>query len=232
MTVAFDDTPGLEDTTHGDRKANASLMRQYKEHYFPSGGVQTYPNIILLVVSWAAITPDVYNEPHHFTSAVGKSMYNLCFSGLINRDRANVVVIVTKSLSSWDQFDDFESIKEKNTQWNIEAGRRRGIITDIQRKVFPDLAPWHTVFIENGGGRDMRAEYPILPDGELSHQNLFEAIRTVVQAPGRDGARDLAGSQALDLLAGAELWDLGYRAETETLVGMPSDTFVSLLSDR
>ncbi|KAJ7654759.1 hypothetical protein B0H17DRAFT_1266588 [Mycena rosella] len=228
VTVAFDDTPGLEDTTYDDREANASLMRRYKQQYFPSGAYQTYPNVILLVASWDSITPDAHNEPHHFTSAAGKSMYTLSLSGLVDRDRANVVVVITKSLSSWDQFDDFESVAEKNTQWTIEAGRRRGIISELQQKVFPKLAPWPTVFVENGGGRDMRIKFPTLPSGELSHQNLFEAIRSVIEHSGPDGASDLAGMHALHVLTGAEPLDLRTQPETEILVSKSQDPVITV----
>ncbi|KAJ7115296.1 hypothetical protein C8R44DRAFT_794396 [Mycena epipterygia] len=217
VTIAFDDTPGLEDTTYVDREANASLMRRYKQQYFPGGGRQTYPNVILLIASWPSITPDAHNEPHHFTSAVGKSMYNLYLSGLVDPDRTNVVLVVTKSMSSWDQFDDFKTTAEKNTQWNIEAARRIGIITDLQRKVFPKMGPWPTVFVENGGGSDMGADFPVLPNGELSHDNLFKAIQKVIQIPGEHA--DLAGMHALDVLSGARFWDLEWQVEAEILLG-------------
>ncbi|KAJ7121586.1 hypothetical protein C8R44DRAFT_167341 [Mycena epipterygia] len=218
VTIAFDDTPGFEDTTHSDRDANASLMRRYTQLCFSRGSHRTYPNVILLVASWDSITPDAHNEPQHFTSALGKSMYNLSLSDLIDHSRTNVVVVVTKSMSSWNQFDDFETTAKKNNQWNIEAGRRMGIITDLQRKVFPKLAAWRTVFVENGGGRDMRMKYPKMPNGELSHQNLFQAIRGVIEAPGPDGTCDLAGMHALDVLTGAGASNLASQADIEILV--------------
>ncbi|KAJ7457138.1 hypothetical protein B0H11DRAFT_2243673 [Mycena galericulata] len=201
ITVAFDDTPGLEDTTYSDREANRALLYEYQKQQFPSG---IYPNIILLVASWDSITVDAHNDPHHFTSALGKSMYNLTLSGLVDPKRPNVVVVVTKSLPTSRHFDD-RSAKERDTQWNIQANRRIGIITDIQRRVFPHLViPWEVVFIENGGGTDMRAKYPTLPNGKVSHQNLFDAIRHVIERPGPDGFHDLAGYQALDVLTGAD----------------------------
>lgn len=220
ITIAFDDTPGFEDTTFGDRNTNSTLMRTYKQQYFP----ETYPNIVLLVTSWDSITPDAHNERHQFTSAAGKSIYNLFSSDLVDPHRVNVVVVVTKSMSSWDQFDDFDTVEEKNAQWTIEAGRRTGMIIDIQRKVFPKLAPWHVVFVENGGGKDMRADYPKLPNGELSHQNLFEVIRTVIEASGPHENSDLAGMHALGLLAKPESSRLAAEATTEILVRRSSET--------
>ncbi|KAJ7040044.1 hypothetical protein C8F04DRAFT_1254499 [Mycena alexandri] len=148
ITVAFDDTPGLEDTTFEDRELNASLLRTYKIKHF----TDIYPNVILLVAAWESITPDAHNEPAHFTSAIGKTIYALYRSNLVDDLRANIVVVVTKSLSSLHQFDDYKATKEKHVQWRIEEGRRRGIITDLQRKMFPRSSPWEIVFIENGGG--------------------------------------------------------------------------------
>ncbi|KAJ7654760.1 hypothetical protein B0H17DRAFT_1214288 [Mycena rosella] len=227
VTLAFDDTPGAADTIHSDRATNSSLLRIYKERCFPAATIshgsspevrhQTYPNIILLVASWDSITEDAHNEPQHFTSAAGKSMHTLSLSGLVDHDRPNVVVVVTKSLSFWNEFDDFQSAAEKNTHWNIEAGRRRGIISDLQKKAFPKLAPWPTVFVENGGGTNMHTKFPILPNGELSHQNLFEAIRSVIEHSGPRGGSDLAGMHVLDVLTGAEPLNLA-SPETKILV--------------
>ncbi|KAJ6470878.1 hypothetical protein C8R45DRAFT_937044 [Mycena sanguinolenta] len=216
VTVAFDDTPGLEDTTYLDRKTNAKLMHRYKERYFQD----IFPNVILLVGSWDSIMPDAHNEVSHFTSPIGRSMYNLSLSGLVDSQRTNVLVVITKCLSSWDQFDDFETREEKEAQWTLQAGMRKGIITDLQRKIFPKSSPWDIVFIENGGGRDMSAKFPILPDKTLSHQNLFEAISDLMErnGSGPDGCRDLVGIQALQVLTGVEPLVASSTADVENLV--------------
>lgn len=222
--MAFDDTPGLDDTTYLDRKTNAVLMHRYKEKYFQ----EIFPNIILLVASWDSITLDAHNKVSHFTSAIGRSMFNLFLSGLVDRDRTNVLVVITKCLSSWDQFDDFETRKEKDAQWRLEAGRRKGIIIDLQRKIFPQLSPWEIVFIENGGGRDMSAPFPTLPDGKLSHQNLFQAISDIMERS-TDRCRDLVGIQALEVLTGKEPLRLSSTPEVENLVEQsPEEVAVSL----
>jgi hypothetical protein len=234
VTIAFDDTPGDADTTYSHREDNASLMRLYKQCYFPepepnprsqtsplANHHHTFPNVILLVAAWDSITPDAHNNPEHFTSAIGKSMFNLIAPGLVDPERANVIVVVTKSKSSWDQFDDCESEEEKNNQWNVEAGRRMAIILDLQRKVFPKSTSWPVVFIENGGGSKMNAPYIMLPNGKLSHQNLFEAICDVIAPRDRDIAHDLAGIHALRLLSGADHLDSAYKATTEILLSKP-----------
>ncbi|KAJ7267878.1 hypothetical protein C8J57DRAFT_1228494 [Mycena rebaudengoi] len=199
ITVAFDDTPSLEDNTFEHRESNASLLRMYKLKHFPD----IYPNVILLVVAWDSIIPDAHKEPAHFESALGKTIYALCCSSLVDDERTNIVVVITKSMSFPDQFDDYKTTKEKNAHWRIEEGRRRGIITDLQRKLFPRLSPWEIVFIENGGGRDMKAKFPVLPDGQLSHQNLYDAIHNIIKRPGSDGSLDLVGIQALQILTAA-----------------------------
>ncbi|KAJ7267881.1 hypothetical protein C8J57DRAFT_1469291 [Mycena rebaudengoi] len=199
ITVAFDDTPGLEDTTFEDRELNASLLHIYKRKHFPD----IYPNVILLVAAWETITSDAHNKPDHFTSAIGKTIYALYCSNLVDGERANIVVVVTKSMSSFHQFDDYKTTNEKNAQWRIEEGRRRGIITDLQRKLFPKSSPWEIVFIENGGGKDVSAKFPVLPDGQLSHQNLYDAIQNIIKCPSADGSLDLVGIQALEVLTGA-----------------------------
>jgi hypothetical protein len=160
--------------------------------------------VILLVAAWDSITPDAHNEPNHFTSPAGKSMFNLKVSGLVDIQRTNVIVVVTKSLSYWVQFEDYESKEEKDAQWKIEAGIRRSSILELQRKIFPKATEWPIVFIENGGGSNMGAGYRKLPSGELSHQNLFEAIRDVIAPPEQRSGDDVAGMHALRLLSGKE----------------------------
>jgi hypothetical protein len=233
VTIAFDDTPGYADTTYGDQDANTSFIRQYTQRYFqfaedkphsrdrsfpPAVRHRTYPNVILLVAAWDSIKVDAHNEPKHFTSSVGKSMFNLMVSGLVDVVRTNVIVVVTKSMSYLDQFDDYESKEEKDTQWKIEAGRRRGIILELQRKTFPTSREWRVVFIENGGGSNMRAPYRTLPNGELSHQNLFEAICDVIAPPDQPTGADVYGMHALRFLAGDEPLDACLEITTETLV--------------
>ncbi|KAJ7267847.1 hypothetical protein C8J57DRAFT_1325965 [Mycena rebaudengoi] len=167
ITVAFDDTPGIEDTTFEHREVNASLLRTYKLEHFPG----IYPNVILLVAAWDSVTSDAHNKPENFTSAIGKTIYALYCSNLVDDERANIVVV--------------------------------GIITDLQRKLFPKSSPWEIVFIENGGGKDMSAKFPVLPDGQLSHQNLYDAIQNIIKCPSADGSLDLVGIQALQVLTGA-----------------------------
>ncbi|KAF8815994.1 hypothetical protein BYT27DRAFT_6483255 [Phlegmacium glaucopus] len=224
--IAIDDTPGLDDTTYSHRHHNGNLMRQYKKIYFPdpisrsqtsSAITPTFPHVILLVAAWDSITPDAHNDPAHFTSAVGKSIASLTNCGLVDLEYSNIIVVVTKSMSYWYQLDDYESEKEKNDQWSVEAGRRKAIILDLQRRAFPKSTPWPVVFIENGGGSKMDAPHPFLPDGQLSHQNLFDAISNIIH--------DLVGVQALRLLTGADFLDSAGKPETLLSPGMTEDTF-------
>ena len=230
VAIAFDDTPGDADTTYSHREDNASLMCQYKQHYFPEPepharshtfpviSYRTFPNMILLIVAWDSITPDTHNNPEYFTSAAGKSMFNLKAPGLVDPKRTNVIVVVTISKSSWVQFDNCETEEKKNIQWNIEAGQWMAIILDLQRKVFPKSTPWPVVFVENGSGSKMNAPYIMLPNGELSHQNLFEAICDVIAPRDQDIAHDLAGIHMLRLISAAEPLDSASKAMTEIVL--------------
>jgi hypothetical protein len=242
VTVAFDDTPPDEDTTYSDRHINASLMRQYRERYFPE--VQShlvndssrlairrsiYPNVILLVAAWNSITPEAYEVPEHFTSDTGKSILNLKVSGLVDVERTNVIVVVTKSMSSWDQFDDYESKEEKDVQWNAEAAIRCDTILALQRRAFPKSTKWPVVFVENGGGSNMHTPYRTLPNGELSHQNLFEAIHDVISPPEQRTGDDVARVRALRFLTGKESLPLGSTLDitSEVLVSRPTEVTLS-----
>ena len=199
-------------------------MSQYKARYFPhSDSRPTFPHVILLVATWDSITPDAHNEPQNFTSAIGKSVANLRNSRLVDLDYSNIIVVVTKSMSYWQQLEDYESEDEKKKQWHNEANVRKGIILDLQRKAFSKSGdPWPIVFVENGGGSKMDGPFPILPNGEHSHQNLFNAIFNVM--------RDLAGVQALRVLTGV-VGSLNSTRKRETLLSpeMIQDLAVSIV---
>jgi hypothetical protein len=205
-TICFDDTPSSDDTTYGDRMTALSLIAAYKEKHFPNQGSSydspIYPNVILIIADRISLTPDAHNYPT-FTSPLGKAMYNLCRSKLVDLVRPNVIIVVTKSLSYWHQFDDYAKTKDKNEQWKIDAAQREAIIKDLHRKIFHDSHSfdWPIIFVENGGGSDVTAEYAQLPDGQLSHQNLFKAMCQLIEntADGKGG--DILGVSILQLFA-------------------------------
>jgi hypothetical protein len=66
-------------------------------------------------------------------------------------------------------------------------------------KTFLSSSTWPVVFVENGGGNKILQRHRTLPNGELSHQNLFEAIAGIVTQ-----AQDLVGIQALRIVTGAD----------------------------
>ncbi|KAJ7714229.1 hypothetical protein B0H14DRAFT_3635394 [Mycena olivaceomarginata] len=234
VTLSLDDTPGYSDTTYDHRGANWALIKIYQERYFSENARlpwRRYPNIILLVTSWDTITVDAYNTPECFTSPIGQSMFKLSHAGLVDLRRTNVIVVVTKSMSFMSEFDDYKTPHEKHEQWNIGAGIRKGIITDLQRKVFPKSIPWPIVLIENGGGQHAHHQYPTLPNGELSHQNLFDAIRSVMEQKGPEGAGDLAGVQALRLLTGAEPFGALCQPQTQILVDNLAENMLYVMED-
>ncbi|KAJ7457139.1 hypothetical protein B0H11DRAFT_2320712 [Mycena galericulata] len=224
VTLSFDDTPGIGDTTNDDRATNSSLLRIYSNKHFTTKEGKVYPNIVLLVATWASITLDAHNAPQ-FTSALGKSMKQLYHSGLVDHERPNVIVVVTKSLSDWSQFEDLKTDREKDACWIKEAGDRQEIIVAIQRRLSPGLQPWKVVFIENldtsftKDGIDPRVrthKFPVLPNREISHQNLFLAMRGLVEPA--DGALDITGLHALQVVSGADRLNVNSLAPPEILV--------------
>jgi hypothetical protein len=133
---------------------------------------------------------------------------------------------LSQNLCHLHEFDDYETTEEKYAQWRIEEGRRRGIITDLQRKMFARSSPWEIVFIENDGGSNMNEKLRVLPDGLLSHQNLYDAICNIIKRPSSDGSLDLVGIQALQVLTGAGPLSSLTEARTEVLVGASQQELV------
>jgi hypothetical protein len=131
---------------------------------------------------------------------------------LVDHVRQNVIVVVTKSLTFWTDYEDFSSDAEKNAQWQLDAEEKKKIIDGLRIKVFPssppgsDVSPssisWPVIFVENGGA--VSAMPKRLPNNELSHQNLFEAILNLVAAENRSGEQDLVGLQALRFVTGVD----------------------------
>ncbi|KAJ7874378.1 hypothetical protein B0H13DRAFT_2348576 [Mycena leptocephala] len=175
VTVAFDDTPGFQSKTQEDRSLNETLMQRYKAEYFDG----TFPNVILLLATWESVLLNAENESPHITSIVGRSMYSLRSSGLVDNERPNVVVVITKSLTSPD-----ESVDLRDKNHCIKSSR----IVDLE------------------------------DDGELSHENLYDAIRTIVEHRGPHEIGDLAGIQALQVLSGAQPLGQNVRTDTQVLV--------------
>jgi hypothetical protein len=186
VTLSFDDTPGLGDTKHFDRDWIEALIRKYDTEYYPdvplaetarvpqppAGGFRrkVYPNAILLVTSWQSIKNG--DDP----SPIRQTMGYLADTKLIDYQYQNVVVVVTKSLKTFvSDYEDFHSDNEKNEQWRLDADEKTRIIDDLRSIMFPSSKAWPVVFIENGGGAILQ-EYIRLPNGDLSHQNLFQAI--------------------------------------------------------
>lgn len=202
--MSFDDTPGLEDSKIEKREQNAALMRDYGNKYYPTvprvftnDRGKTYPNLIVLVASWDSVKRDD-NEPAEFTSSIGRTMYYLSHAGLYDDQYQNVVVVVTKALTFWSDYDELDSEIEKNQQWKRDADGKAQIINNLRSKMFPSSKTWRVVFVENGGGKKISQTHRMLPNGEQSHQNLFDAILEIFTE-----AEDLVGSLALQPLAGA-----------------------------
>src|SRR6202042_61079 len=99
---SIDDTPGLEDTVTAHRERNTTIVQNYSKTYYPEVSCasisdyghdvrgKTYPNVIFLVASWDSIKEDD-NDPHDFTSSIGKTIYHLQRSGLHDDRHQNII---------------------------------------------------------------------------------------------------------------------------------------------
>jgi hypothetical protein len=231
ISLSFDDTPGLDDTKYADRAVNEDLFRSYSKVFYsridrsvPHTSSEErsnesvtnallqrirermYPNVIVLVASWDSVTVDD-NDPETFTSSIGKTIHSLINSNLVDEQRPNVIVVVTKSLTFWDDYDDYDSYADKAAQWNQDAKEKTNIINGLRSKVFPQTEPWPVVFVENGGG--LSTAWRALPNGEMSHQNLFDAILKLAERRTHDDAQDLVCMHALRFMTGALLLNQG-----------------------
>ena len=206
ITLSFDDSPGLDDRTSKKRARMETLVGEYDRKYYPDMSPtdlarvstsahfrgKTYPNAILLVTSWDSVRRDAES------SSIGTTMQYLAGSGLIDHQHPNVVVVVTKALTFWSDYDDFDE-DQKGKQWQRDAHEKSTIINDLRSNTFSSSTTWPVIFVENGGGKKILRRHRTLPNGELSHQNLFEAIARIVTQ-----AKDLVGIQALRFVTGAD----------------------------
>jgi hypothetical protein len=126
-------------------------------------------------------------------------MYKLQQSDIVDLQRSNVIIVITESLSFPKNADSGKEHRTFHRTWNEDAMKKVKIIHTLQRRLFLGAQRWPVVFIENKEA--VKGKYPRLPNGELSHQNLFEAILDLIRAPGGNGMLDLNGLLTLRLLA-------------------------------
>lgn len=177
MELAFDDTPGLEDTTVADRVPNAVLFHRYCQLFSPSLRAneiremslflsshdapktvsspsfrsQAYPNAILVTVALDTIKHDAQNDIKDFHSPLGKTIRALNSSGLYDRHRPNVVILVTKALGAWNEDTrDATTTKDADERWKADVVEKERIIYAICEKVFGPHPHFPIVFVENG----------------------------------------------------------------------------------
>jgi hypothetical protein len=203
--LCYDDTPGFSDTTDADRERIQELIRNYEDHVYPDRPrsvlkqfsrerfrEKVYPNAIFLVTSWDRIKG---NQP----SSICEAMDYLNGSGLIDHLYPNVIVVVTKSLSS---MTDYEDCDFKDDEWQKDAAAKTRIVDKLRSERFSSSKPWPIVFIENGGGKEILREYRNLPNGERSHQSLFNAIFGGTDGREKEKEKDPVGLHALRFLTG------------------------------
>ena len=196
------DKPGLSTRkkTCPNLEAIEDWVRQYDEEHpdmvpsRKSGSSirDTYPNIILLVISWDSVKID--------HSSIRKTIHYLAQSYLVDEERQNVIVVVTKSLTYWNDYEDFSPQRDKDKEWQVDVDLKTRIINDLRSELFMSSISWPVVFVENGGGLSGRQR--VLPNGETSPHNLFKAIQELVAAHEPFGIPDLVGIHALRFVTG------------------------------
>lgn len=205
ITLSFDDSPGLDDRRSRMRPQLEALVHEYGQKYYPNVPLtdvarlgksmpfrsEIYPNAILIFATWDSVR----NDPQ---SAIEKTIQFLANSNLVDQTYQNVIVVVTKALTFWSDYDYLHSDDEKTEQWKCDANEKEQIINDLRSKTFRSSQPWRVVFVENGGGEKIHRTHRMLPNGELSHQNLFEGILQIFTE-----VDDLVGIQALRAMTGA-----------------------------
>ena len=175
LDLAFDDTPGSEDTTFADRETNSRLFRKYCQTYFSAAlrcreawlfeelareykqdisssafRSRAYPNAILVFSSWGAVKRDAHNDVENFTSPLGRSLRTLASSDLYDAERPNVVVVVTHALVQYDAECQDSSKEEAEERWKEVALAKETIIQDIAIKLFGPGQSLPVAFVENG----------------------------------------------------------------------------------
>jgi hypothetical protein len=177
----------------------------------------------MLVTTWKSIQRDAENEPHEFQSPIGRTIWTLLQSGLYDAYRPNVIVVVTCALTTYESdYEDLEDEEERHEAWRRDAAKKKRFIYDICDRALPGCEPWPVVFVENGSGRKGLAEFKTLPNGEQSHLNLFDAMRSIFNQDPNEA--DVQALHAVTLLAkGAK----DAHAEKETVVSLTSNEVIT-----
>lgn len=224
IALAFTDSPGLSDTTVADRARNQAALEAFQRIFterdrtdeieeldrllapdaslsrktVPLRG-QAYPNVILLVASWRTVKKDAQNSIPELVSPMGHAIQALGQLRLYDSQRPNVIFVVTRAIS--DPRDYLESDDEKSSkfkkEWLAEAKKKDGFIHDLQQKVPPDTKPWPIVYVENEGKVNNFTTYRVLPNGEQTHSNLFNAVLKLFAAQGENHTQDMIGLHSL-----------------------------------
>ncbi|KAG8884403.1 hypothetical protein FRB97_004412 [Tulasnella sp. 331] len=224
VALTFTDSPGLSDTTVADRARNQTALETFQRIFteidrsdeieamrkllagdaslsrvIPRLRSQAYPNVILLLAGWGTVRKDAQNDISDFVSPMGHAIRALEQLHLYDSQRPNIIFVVTRSLS--DPRDYVESDDEKSSkfkkEWLAEAKKKEGFIHDLQQKVFPDTKPWPIVYVENEGKVNNFNTYRVLPNGEQTHANLFDAMLKLFATQDENRAQDMIGLHSL-----------------------------------
>ena len=171
------DTPGILDTDRAQEPLNyqtilnfATQSSDLKPSKFPFIGLRSkvYPNVILLVIKSGdkrMIGPD---------SDAAKCMRALDASGLVDRERVNVIIVVTGAGAYMPRFNTkqvyCDSIQKDTENLKTLAKMYLKITVDV---VFIENEPQNYMEIED------KSDFYKMPDDKYNMLNLFDAIQNL-----------------------------------------------------
>ncbi|CAL8138826.1 unnamed protein product [Orchesella dallaii] len=175
--LTFVDVPGAFDTDEKNEVENfASISKfRYSSHelqsreavakVIPNCPETVYPNVILFVVK---ATDDRIVGANSFFR---KSLESFKLHDLFDEEHPNLIIVLSRARSLGGKPECFNENLKKITQ-NIRKVTQEVLgVTDV------DVVP-----VENDGdGQDLdkRGDFYVLPNGELSHSNLFKAMLNI-----------------------------------------------------
>ncbi|CAL8138846.1 unnamed protein product [Orchesella dallaii] len=174
--LTFVDVPGAFDTDGKNEVANFASIRKFRDSSLelqsrkavakvvPNCAATVYPNVILFVVN---ATDNRILGPNSFFR---KSLESFKLHDLFDKKHPNLIIVLSHARSIGGKAK-FTKLLQEKTQ-NIRKVTQEVLgVTDV------DVVP-----VENDGdGQDLdkRGDFYVLPNGELSHYNLFQAMRKI-----------------------------------------------------
>ena len=165
------DVPGTFDTNWSHRDRNFATVGKFRDEHPSLKDVDAdnttkllYPNLVL--VTFNATDERIKGKDSFFNL----TLKNIKDSNLVDRERNNLIIVATHCAS----------LSIAPEAYKKKQARIRNLVARLTYDVF-DISEIQTVFIENCPTdfyliQKANSDFYSLPDGELSHANLFSAI--------------------------------------------------------